>query len=219
MTEDIPEPAPVNHWDIRDKRPSDEILDQIAATFHRGGVVILPTDTIYGLHARAGDNEGVDRVRQLKKRDAARPMVVLAADVDQCIAAGAIIESSLRATLENIWPAPLTAIVPASSSLVVNRDQATIAVRVPDIPWLVELMKRTGPLASSSLNESGQPPICSLDELPSGLRNGVDGIVEAGPLNGKPSTLVDFTPDEPRLVRAGAFPFAQKLWKRPRKTL
>jgi len=195
------------------------MIDEIASTFSNGRVVILPTDTIYGLHARADDEQGIARIGQLKKRTVARSIVVLAADVDQCIAVGALIEPALREQLERVWPAPLTAILPTSTPLAANPGERTIAIRIPALEWLRELLRRTGPLASSSLNESGEPPMHDLAALSFGFLNGVDGIVEAGPLDGKPSTLVDFTGPEPRLIRGGAFPFAQNLWKRSRKTL
>jgi tRNA A37 threonylcarbamoyladenosine synthetase subunit TsaC/SUA5/YrdC len=90
---------------------------------------------------------------------------------------------------------------------------------VPDLAWLRTLLGRTGPLVSTSANRSGEPPITSPDDLAHDLQNALDGIVDGGRREGKPSAIVDFTGDEPRVLREGDSRFAQILWKSLRKSL
>lgn len=169
----------------------------------RGGVVLLPTDTIYGLHAVAANDAAVARIAQLKGRDEAKRFVVIAADVEQLRALGAEVPE----VLDQLWPARLTAVT--------RRGDGTVAARVPDLAWLRELLASTGPLVSTSANRSGDPPITSIVELAKELENGVDAALDGGRLEGKPSTIVDFTGATPHILREGDPVFAQNL----RKTL
>jgi L-threonylcarbamoyladenylate synthase len=168
-----------------------------------GGVALLPTDTIYGLHASAMNHQAVARVRSMKERDDHKPFVTIAASAEQLEKIVATIPDVLR----EIWPAPLTAILASG--------ETTIAARVPDLTWLRALLDRTGPLISTSANRSGDPPITTPEMLAGELLEGLDAVLDAGPRQGQPSTIVDFTGDEPRLVREGDPTFSQIL----RKTL
>ncbi len=183
--------------------PSPELLDEIAATLRSGGVVLLPTDTIYGLHAVASNEAAVAKIASIKGRQEGKRFVVIAASADQLLGYGAAVPDVLR----SIWPAPLTAVVPHAGG--------SVAVRIPDIAWLRELLERTGPLVSTSANRSGEPPIRQPQTLASNLQNQIDLILDAGPREGEPSAIVDFTGSSPRIVREGEPTFTQFL----RKTL
>jgi tRNA threonylcarbamoyl adenosine modification protein (Sua5/YciO/YrdC/YwlC family) len=191
----------VKRWQLAGA-PTESQLDEIAALLRSGGIVLLPTDTIYGLHALANDASSA-RIASIKARDQEKRFVIIAASVAQLKAMGAEVPS----TLNNIWPAPLTAIL--------RRGAETIAARVPDLKWLRDLLERTGPLISTSANRSGEPPITIADALPGELLRAIDGVVDAGLRNGKPSAIVDFTETEPRFIREGDPRFTQDL----RKTL
>jgi tRNA threonylcarbamoyl adenosine modification protein (Sua5/YciO/YrdC/YwlC family) len=170
-------------------------------------VALLPTDTIYGLHALAIDEQAVARIRSMKERGDDKPFVVIAASVEQLETLGATIPDALR----EIWPAPLTAILAAGDR--------TIAARVPDLPWLRALLDRTGPLISTSANRSGEPPITTPEMLATDLLEALDALLDAGLREGQPSTIVDFTGGEPRVVREGDPGFSQFLRKRLWKEL
>ena len=194
-------------------------LEHLAAVLLRDGVALLPTDTIYGLHCLATSERGVEAIAAIKGRDADKPFVVLASSVDQITMIGARIEERTARLLENIWPAPLTAVINLIEPIAASRGARTLAVRIPDLDWLRDLVSRTGPLASTSVNRSGEPPIQSIQELSFALQRSVDALLDAGPLEGKPSTIVDFTQNEPRLIREGEPRFTQKVWKTLRKSL
>jgi L-threonylcarbamoyladenylate synthase len=182
--------------------PSVDVLDEIAEVLRGGGVALLPTDTIYGLHALATDDQAIARVRSMKERGDEKPFVIIASSAEQLEQLGAAIPDALR----EIWPAPLTAIVAAG--------EKTVAARVPDLSWLRGLLNRTGPLVSTSANRSGQPPITTPEMLANDLLEALDALLDVGPREGQPSTIVDFTEDEPRMVREGDPRFSQILRKR-----
>lgn len=197
--------------------PTD--TDAIAAALHRGGVVLLPTDTIYGLHARADDAAAVAKIAEMKEREGEKPFVVLAASLEQVEAMGAVLREEVRALLAAAWPAPVTAILPLRQPIAASRGAATVAVRVPALEWLRELLERTGPLVSTSANRSGETPIRVPSELARPLQNQLAGLVDAGPLPGEASAIVDFTCNPPRVVRGAESLFSQKVWKSLWKSL
>ena len=196
----------MKRWQVEGE-PSADMLDEIADVLRAGGVALLPTDTIYGLHAVAVDEHAVARIRSMKERGDEKPFVVIASSVEQLEKLGATIPDALR----EIWPAPLTAIFAA--------HERTIAARIPDLAWLQALLNRTGPLVSTSANRGGEPPITTPEMLAADLLDQLDALLDAGLREGQPSTIVDFTGDEPRLVREGDPGFAQFLRKRLWKEL
>ena len=194
-------------------------IDHLAAVLVNDGVALLPTDTIYGLHCLAESERAVGKIAAIKGRDADKPFVVLASSMDQITTIGARIEESIAVLLKNIWPGPLTAVINLDEPIAASRGARTIAVRIPDLHWLRDLVSRTGPLASTSANRSGEPPIQSPRDLSPDLQRSLDALLDMGPLEGKPSTIVDFTKNEPRLIREGDPRFTQKVWKTLRKSL
>jgi len=179
------------------------VLAEIADILLRGGVALLPTDTIYGLHAVATNESAVARIAELKGRGDDKPFVVIAASAAQLRDFGAEVPDDL----ETLWPAPLTAVL--------RRGAGTVAARVPDLAWLRMLLVQTGPLVSTSANRAGEPPILEVGELANEIADGLDAVLDSGRREGKPSTIVDFTGSQPRLIREGDADFAQNL----RKTL
>lgn len=199
--------------------PDERQLQEIADLLRSGGVVLLPTDTIYGLHAVATDDRAVARIAEVKGRDEGKPFVVIAASLAQLEAIGVVADATVRTALEELWPAPLTAILPLRNAIAASRGAASLAVRVPDLAWLRALLETIGPITSTSANRSGEPPVERPDQLAQDLQLRIDGILDTGPLAGEPSVIVDFTGDEPRLIRGGDSFFTQKVWKTLRKTL
>jgi len=199
--------------------PTAQQLAEVARTLTSGGVVLLPTDTIYGLHAVATDDAAVARIAAIKERDETKPFIVLASSVEQFPQLGIAAEADLLSRLASIWPAPLTAILPLMRPIAASRGASTLAVRIPDLEWLRTLASRTGPLVSTSANRSGEPPIVSPSDIAPELLEKLDAVIDLGPLAGEPSAILDLSTDEPRFVREGHRSFTQKVWKSLRKTL
>jgi tRNA threonylcarbamoyl adenosine modification protein (Sua5/YciO/YrdC/YwlC family) len=195
------------------------VIERIAQLIRAGEVVILPTDTIYGLHCDAANTKAVDEIFDLKARDKRKPLIVLAHDIDQLRQVGVEMSAQLETMLSSIWPAPLTAILTLRGDLAASGGAPTVAVRIPAVQWLRELIRRTGAIASTSVNVSGRPPVYNTKSIERNMRNRVAAVLDTGPLEAQASTVVDFTGSEPRLVREGEFGFTQELWKRSRKSL
>lgn len=199
--------------------PAADVIRKIADVIRRNGVVLMPTDTIYGLHALATSEAAIERIAALKEREEAKPFVVLGASMSQFEAIGVEFSDRTRRILEELWPGPLTAVLSLNKTIAASRGAKSLAVRVPDLQWLRELLTLSGPLASTSANISGRPPISAPEDAPRDLHDRLDAIVDAGRREGKPSSIVDFTGDEPLLIREGESFFTQKVWKTLRKSL
>lgn len=206
-------------WQTTIEELEQRDLTPLAELLLRGGVAILPTDTIYGFHALATDARAVQRIFEIKERGPAKPLAVIASSIEQARAIGVKFDDAAEETLRSIWPAPLTAILPLEHPIAASAGALTLAVRIPATEWMRTLLRHTGCLASTSVNRSGEPPLVSLDQLPAGFELEVEGIVDAGAQEARASTLVDFTQSPPAVMRQGDFQFAQNLWKTPRKTL
>ena len=196
-------------WHIGDA-PTSLQLKEIADALLAGSVVLMPTDTIYGLHAVAANDEAVARIADIKGRDENKPFIVLASSVARFPDLGITAPPHVVNALASIWPAPLTAILP--------RGGKTLAVRVPALEWLRGLIERTGPLVSTSANRSGEPAIDRPAALARDLQNALD-IVDGGVRTGEPSAILDLTGDEPRFIREGHPSFTQEVWKTLRNSL
>lgn len=203
---------------LEDEASTPDGIERTAAALLEERLVAMPADTVYGLHGLARSPTVIGLMDQAKTRSDDKPYLVLAGGLDQIVAITSS-DDQILAALEQIWPAPLTAILPSSERLAAGKRAATIAVRVPDDPWLLEILGRTGPLASSSLNRSGEPTVVELPPSDLLRQIGVTFAVDRGTRSGQASTIVDFTQPTPAIVREGAFGFSQKLWKTVWKTL
>ncbi len=188
-----------------------------AAALARGGVLVLATDTICGLHARADRPAALARLVALKGRAPDKPLLVLAASLEQALALCGPVAGERRAQCAAAWPGPFTFILPARADLLAiisDKSLGTVAVRVPGREDLRELIALAGgPLASTSANRAGEPPLTVAREAALAFAGGVDGWWEGAPPGGTggglPSALVDLsgppgTP--PRVLREGPLP-------------
>lgn len=166
------------------------------------GVVVIPTETFYGLAADPRDRQGVAKVFALKGRDAAKALLVVAASLEQAQEL-AVISEPWRCRLQDVWPAPLTVVFPAREPL--PGSGTTVAVRVPAMDLLRELLAEVGPLTATSANVSGRPPAQRVEELGE-LGEQADLVLDGGTTpGGLPSTLLDATAAPARLLRSGAW--------------
>lgn len=199
--------------------PGPDLLERTAAILREGGLAVLPTDTIYGLHASASSEAAVRRIFAAKRRSSSAPLVVLCSDRGQFASLGIAAAEDLLDALETLWPAPFTAVLPLSRPIAPSAGRETIGVRIPALAWMRELVARSGPIASTSVNVSGERAVYSTEEIPVELIDSVDILLDAGPLAARASTVIDFTAAVPAVLREGDFRFTQNLWKSLRKTL
>ena len=181
----------------------DGVLAALAAS---DGVVILPTDTLPGLHARLDRPKALARLRTLKGRAEARPFLVLCADLAMATTLTASLSTAVHRFLTRIWPGPFTAILPAAGQLSV----ATVAVRVPEPESLRGLLARSGPLASTSANQAGCEPALDVTAATALFPELPVWRISLPASRGLASALVDLTGERPRTLRPG--PLALPTW-------
>jgi len=175
-----------------------------AAVLGSGGVVLLPTETVYGLAADPGCVEAVDRIFAMKNRPRGVPLSVLCSDWAQLEALVEVPEE-YRVRLSRIWPGPLTVVLRCRRDLPVAFD-GTLAVRIPGHARLRTVLYRSGPITGTSANRHGDDPPIGADEALASLTSPPDLVLDGGVTEGlQPSTLVDLTGAEPRVLRQGAF--------------
>ena len=185
----------------------EDALSAASRAVQRGGLVVLPTDTVYGIGADAFDPAAVADLLAAKGRGREMPPPVLvssAATLDS-IAVG--LPDWARALVERFWPGPLTLVCTQQPSLQwdLGDTRGTVAVRMPDHDVALALLARTGPLAVSSANKTGLPAATDADAAEEMLGDDVDVIVDAGTSpGGRASTIVDVTGETGRVLRRGA---------------
>jgi L-threonylcarbamoyladenylate synthase len=190
------------------QQPAAGALAEAVAILRAGGVVAMPTDTLYGLAADPFSSKAVARVFAVKGRAAERAMPLVAADVDQIVSQIGPLSAIARRLASTYWPGPLTLLVARPPALPADvaggRDE--IGVRVPAHAVTRELCRACGRvLTATSANLSGEPPSNDPDEIERTLGDGVDLLIDAGRTpGGAPSTIVDVTGKDVRLVRPGA---------------
>jgi tRNA threonylcarbamoyl adenosine modification protein (Sua5/YciO/YrdC/YwlC family) len=182
-------------------------VDAAARAITRGELVVIPTDTVYGIGADAFDPVAVKALLEAKGRGREMPPPVLVSSPTTLDALAVRVPEWARALSEAFWPGALTLVCHEQSSLQwdLGETRGTVAVRVPDHPVALEVLARTGPLAVSSANRTGLPAATDADAAEEMLGHAVSVIVDAGPTAGaEPSTIVDATGATPRLLRLGA---------------
>ena len=171
-----------------------------------GGLIAFPTDTVYGVAARIDQPAGIDRLYLAKARSANKAIAVLIAEIDQLALLTPGLTLSARRLAEAFWPGALTLVVPKKPSLPENLSALpTVGVRMPDHAFARELMRRAGPLATSSANLSGESNTLTAAQVLEQLDSRVELILDGGTApGGVPSTVVDCTQEPPRILRQGA---------------
>ncbi len=183
-----------------DPRSWKRALEQLRG----GGVVVLPTDTLYGLHAVASEHDAVERIARLKGIDPERPFVHLAAEPDDVWRRTGTLDAALRERLARVWPAPVTVILLAPAG---GGERRALAWRVPDHDDLRALIARVGqPLVSTSVNRSGEDPFTDPRAIADAFD--VDLVLDGGPLAGDASTILDGRCCPEKVVRAGRYDWA-----------
>ena len=187
-------------------------LEAAVTATREGGLVVLPTDTVYGLGCDAFDPAAVRELLSVKGRgrDMPPPVLVSARTTMDALAVG--VPDAGRQLAEKFWPGPLTLICRQQSSLQwdLGDTRGTVALRMPDHPVALSLLARTGPLAVSSANRTGMAPATTVEEAEEMLGRSVDVYLDGGPVSGGvPSTIVDATAPALRLLRPGALSLEQ----------
>jgi L-threonylcarbamoyladenylate synthase len=184
-------------------------LAEAEAALRRGQLVVMPTDTVYGIAAEAFDPVAVEGLLKAKGRGRDMPPPVLVGTVRAAMALVMDLGDVGKDLIDEFWPGGLTIVCRSSPTLVwdLGETKGTVAVRMPLHPVALDLLKRTGPLAVSSANVSGRPAATTADEAMAQLGDSVAVYLDGGPCADEvPSTIVDLTGSVPRLLRQGVIP-------------
>ncbi len=167
-------------------------MDEAVRALIAGGVVIVPTDTVYGIASVLHNPDAARRIFEIKQRGLDKPLPVLVAGMDQAIELGQFSPEAQSAARAG-WPGPLTVVVPAAQSFPqLGGDGLSVGLRMPDSQFVLAVIEQTGPLAATSANHSGQPPAMTPDDLPGEFMDSVDLVIDGGVLSSAPSRVVSF---------------------------
>ncbi len=193
--------------------PDDEAgLAAAVEALRGGGIVGLPTDTVYGIAVALDTPGGIERLFAVKDRPPDRAIMVLADSLDQ-VAASVDVPAEARVLAAACWPGGLTLILPLRDGAVLppalSAGTATLGVRIPDHPVPRTIAREIGPIPTTSANRHGEPPALDGASVLAALGDRLDVVVDGGRARGgTSSTVVDCSGGPPRLLRAGAIPVA-----------
>ena len=197
----------VRRYDMAEALERATGLDVAGSAVRRGELVVLPTDTVYGLGTDAFQPVAVAKLLETKGRGRDMPVPVLVGSPRTLPGIATSLSPSAQALVEAFWPGGLTLVCAVQPTLQwdLGETGGTVAVRMPLHPVAIELLTATGPMAVSSANRSGMAPATTVDEAIEQFGDEVSVYLDGGP-SGEPvpSTIVDVTGDVPRLLRAGA---------------
>jgi L-threonylcarbamoyladenylate synthase len=185
-------------------------MGEVAAALLEDAVAAYPTETFYALGAAAFSKKAVEKIYRLKKREPGKPLPVVASDLDMVKEISSALPPSFRPLAEEFWPGSLTLVLQAAAGLpaFLLGPGRTIAVRVPPHAWLRGLVRELcQPLTATSANLSGEKGLADPAEVIALFRGRIEIVIDGGPSpGGLPSTIVDLTSPEPRILRIGTIP-------------
>ena len=175
------------------------------------GLVAFPTDTVYGLAAPVNNIESIKRLYVVKGRNNTKAIAVLLGDSNQLSQVAVDLSETAQKTADSLWPGPLTMIVPRNPALPeILSPLPTIGVRIPDHPVALALLKTAGPLAVTSANLSGAANTLTAMQVLKQLKGRIHLIIDGGRTpGGVPSTVIDYTTNEPKILREGPITLKQ----------
>ena len=191
------------------------MTENAVAALRRGEALVVPTDTVYGLVATAFRDDAALRLYRIKGRQPQQPLALMAADVDALLELVPELRGRAGVIARALLPGPYTLVLPNPAHryrwLTGNRPE-TIGVRVSELPEpTATILRKVGGFASTSANLSGGPDPARPVDLSPELRDAVAAVIEGGELPGTPSTVIDFSESEPRVLREGAAPGTEAI--------
>ncbi len=192
--------------------PAASVISAAVQALRGGDIVGIPTDTVYGLAADPWHSGAADRLFRVKGRPRSVELPLLVSGEEQALALATSVPESARRLMARFWPGAVTIVLPRRQDLVADLgdEDETIGLRCPQHPVPRELCRALGPIATTSANRHGLPPVTTAEELVASLPS-VALVLDGGVCDGQPSTVVDSTGDVPKLLRAGAVEWAQIL--------
>ena len=178
------------------------LLDKII----KGGVVVMPTDTIYGVATLARSKKAVERAYKILKRNPRKPFIVLISSMKDLALFNIKLDNETKNILKKVWPGKVSVVLPIASKKFehLHRGKKTLAFRVPKKTSLAKLLKYTGPLISTSANPEGKKPAETIVEAKKYFGQDIDFYFGDGKMKSLPSTLIEIKYGKIRVIRKGA---------------
>jgi len=192
-------------------------MEKIKQELEKGGAVVLPTETVYGLFAKALDEKAVDHVYQLKRRPRDKALNLNVASLDDILHFSKNQPPYLQQLVDSFLPGPLTIILEANDKVPywVNSDLMTVGFRMPSHPVTLELIREFGPLIGPSANISGQDSGVTYKEILQDFNQNVLGLEDDAFLTGQDSTIIDLSGSKVKILRQGSITREDILAKIP----
>ena len=178
---------------------------KLASLIKKGGVGVLPTDTLYGIVGSALLPQTVESIYRLRKRDSKKPMIILVSSLSQLNSLGIKTDSRTGRFLSDVWPQKLSVILDCKSNKFsyLHRGTKTLALRMPAEKDLLKLINKTGPLVAPSANLEGKKPSLTIKEARKYFGDKIDFYVDNGKINSLPSTLISIKNRKVKILRQG----------------
>ena len=191
--------------------PPQSAVEEALRVLAQGKPIGIPTDTVYGLAVDPFRPGATDRLFAAKRRPRDVNLPVLVSGRDQAETLAIALPEGACALMERYWPGPLTVVLPSRPDLTADlgNDEATGGVRCPAHPVPLPLCRAAGPQAKTSANRHGQPTLVTAADVVAAFGGAVPVVLDGGPCEGLPSTVVDCTGQEPKLLREGRVPWAE----------
>lgn len=186
--------------------PSDQVQHQILPILKKDGVVVMPTDTIYGVVASIFSPKAVEKIFSIRRRDRKKPVIILIGDMGDLTPFSVTLDPATQKFLHSVWPGKVSVVFPVKGEKWVHLHRGThsLAFRLPDDSALRALIKMTGPLIAPSANPAGFPPATTVAAAKKYFGDQIDLYIDGGVRESAPSTLVAWTPEGVTLLREGA---------------
>jgi L-threonylcarbamoyladenylate synthase len=196
--------------------PSPQLIDKVAEVIKGGGLIIYPTDTLYGLGANPRDPEAMKKLYTIKGRDKAKPIPFLIKDQDMLETLVEDIPPIGRQLMEHYWPGALTLVFRARKGLPppLTGEGGTIGLRISAHPIPQRIVEAVdAPLTATSANPTGKGNLIDIQSITEAFRDQVDLIIDGGEVPGIGSTVVDLTKTPPKVVREGTIKNPLRVYK------
>lgn len=181
--------------------------EQISKLLLGGKVGIVPTDTLYGISAITSNQKSVENIYDIKQRDKDKPFIILISELNDLNKFDIKTDDKTGTFLKTLWPNKVSVILPCPNEKYsyLHRGTKQLAFRIPNFPDLLELLKISGPIVSTSVNSSGEEPAVCIEEISQKFGNKIDFYIDQGILQSPPTTVIKIEAGQISIVRQGEF--------------
>jgi L-threonylcarbamoyladenylate synthase len=182
-----------------------KISKEVISAIKKGGIGVIPTDTLYGLVGQALNPETVERIYRARRRNRKKPLIIIISRLEDLSPFEISLKKKEKKILTRLWPGPISVILscPKNKFYYLHRGQKSLAFRLPRLLWLRRLIEKTGPLVAPSANPEGKVSAQTIKVAKKYFGQQIDFYVDGGSSKGKPSTIVRLKDGQISMEREG----------------